>query len=53
MENSRVMSLDKVNTKLLSEIKNIHCADRVADFVKPPEENGGGFDFTEGAFNKE
>ena len=53
MENSRVMSLDKVNTKLLSEIKNIHCADRAQDFVQPPEENSGGFDFTEGGFNKE
>ena len=31
MENSRTMSLDKVTTKLLSEIKNAHCGNRVAD----------------------
>ena len=30
MENSRTMSMDKVTTKLLSETKNIHCADRAA-----------------------
>ena len=26
-DNARVMSLDKINMKLLSEIKNLHCPD--------------------------
>ena len=53
MENSRTMSLDKVTTKLLSEIKNAHCGSRV---VADPLADAGqqeGFDFTEGGFKKE
>ena len=54
MENSRTMSMDKVTTKLLSETKNIHCADRSAPEFVPESGNKEGFDFTEGGFsNKE
>ena len=53
MENSRIMSMDKVTTKLLSETKNIHCADRSAPEFVPDSGNKEGFDFTEGGFSNQ